>query len=200
MKSSNLRAWLSWQAKKLNLALLRRGAGVQIGKSVDIHYTVSADTSSGGTITIGNCCQLERGVVLASAGGHITLGERVFVGPYCVLYGHGGLTVGQNTMIAAQTVVIPANHTFACHNIPIWKQPQTAQGVAIGQDCWIAAGVRILDGVIIGDGCVIGAGAVVTKSLPAMSIAVGVPARVIKRRAGSIDEVTNRTIPLLEGS
>ena len=52
----------------------------------------------------------------------------------------------------------------------------------IGSDCWIAAGVNILKGVVVGDGCVIGAGAVVTRDLEPYSIAVGIPARVVKKR------------------
>ncbi|KAI5268147.1 hypothetical protein E4T47_07833 [Aureobasidium subglaciale] len=53
--------------------------------------------------------------------------------------------------------------------------------VVIGSDCWIDGNVSILPGVTIGEGCTIGAGSVVTKSIPAFSVAVGSPARVIKK-------------------
>ncbi|KAI5210460.1 hypothetical protein E4T39_00267 [Aureobasidium subglaciale] len=53
--------------------------------------------------------------------------------------------------------------------------------VVIGSDCWIGGNVSILPGVTIGEGCTIGAGSVVTKSIPAFSVAVGSPARVIKK-------------------
>lgn len=52
----------------------------------------------------------------------------------------------------------------------------------IGNDVWLASGVCVLRGVSIGDGCVIGANSVVTRDIPPYSIAVGVPARVIRRR------------------
>ena len=65
---------------------------------------------------------------------------------------------------------------------PIGQQPETRQGIEIGDDVWIATGCRILDGVKIGRGCVVGAGAVVTQSLPDYSIAVGVPARIVGNR------------------
>jgi acetyltransferase-like isoleucine patch superfamily enzyme len=54
------------------------------------------------------------------------------------------------------------------------------RGVVIGDDCWIGAGVIILAGVSIGSGCSIGAGSVVKANIPPFSIAVGVPARVIR--------------------
>lgn len=53
--------------------------------------------------------------------------------------------------------------------------------VTIGEDCWIGGHVVILPGVTIGDGCTIGAGSVVTRSVPAWSVAMGSPARVVKK-------------------
>ena len=52
----------------------------------------------------------------------------------------------------------------------------------IEDDCWIGANAVILGGVHIGKGAIIGAGAVVTKDIPSMAIAVGVPAKVLKYR------------------
>lgn len=56
-----------------------------------------------------------------------------------------------------------------------------AREISIGRDCWIGGHVVILPGVVIGDGCTIGAGSVVTKSIPAFSVAMGTPAKVVKR-------------------
>ncbi len=53
--------------------------------------------------------------------------------------------------------------------------------ITIGSGCWLGGGVIVLPGVSIGDGCVIGAGSVVTKDIPANSLAVGNPCRVIRR-------------------
>ncbi len=55
-----------------------------------------------------------------------------------------------------------------------------AKPVTIGSNCWIASNVTIAGGVTIGEGCVIGAGSVVTKDIPAGSLAVGNPCRVLR--------------------
>ena len=52
----------------------------------------------------------------------------------------------------------------------------------IGDGCWLGANVKVLDGVTIGDGVILGSGAVVNKDIPPFTVAVGVPAKVIKQR------------------
>ena len=59
---------------------------------------------------------------------------------------------------------------------------QSKGGISIGDEAWLGVGVIVLDGARIGEGAVVGAGAVVTNEIPAGSIAVGVPARVIDKR------------------
>lgn len=56
-----------------------------------------------------------------------------------------------------------------------------ARPITIGDDCWIGGHVVILPGVTIGQGCTIGASAVVTKDIPAWSVAMGIPAKVVKK-------------------
>ena len=57
---------------------------------------------------------------------------------------------------------------------------ELAAPITIGNNVWLGAGVIVLSGVTIGDGAVVGAGSIVTKSIPANSLAVGNPARVIR--------------------
>ncbi|MCP9442481.1 MAG: acyltransferase [Nitrospira sp.] len=122
--------------------------------------------------------------------GFVKIGAHCTVQYGCLLYGVGGLEIGDHTRIAAHTVISPMNHIFTDPDTPIWKQGETAVGIKIGRDVWIGSGSKILDGVTIGDGSVIGAGSVVTKSMPPFPVAVGVPARVIKHRGVSARAVT----------
>jgi acetyltransferase-like isoleucine patch superfamily enzyme len=85
--------------------------------------------------------------------------------------------------MAAYAYVIGGDHDFADPGAPVLAQTRSSIGVAIGEGAWLGAGAKVLDGVSIGDRAVIGAGAVVRQDIPAFSVAVGVPARVVTSRA-----------------
>lgn len=112
----------------------------------------------------------------------ISIGQNTFIGPGTCIAGPGNIRIGANCLIAAQSGIFANNHNFADLDLPIKEQGVTCKGIEIEDDCWLGSGVKVLDGVTIGKGSVIGAGAVVTKDIPSLSIAVGVPARVIKKR------------------
>lgn len=84
--------------------------------------------------------------------------------------------------IASHGMMIAANHNFSDPEKPIYGQGLTHAPIVIKDDVWIGGRVNITAGVTIGHGAVIGGGSVVTKDIPAMSIAVGVPAKVIRMR------------------
>ena len=71
-------------------------------------------------------------------------------------------------------------HNFNNKEMYIQDQGHTSADIIIEDNCWIAANVTILGGVKISSGSVVGAGAVVTKDIPANSVAIGVPAKVVK--------------------
>ena len=96
---------------------------------------------------------------------------------------NGGLIkIGRKCLIGPNVVMRTASHNFGDRESYIQDQSHSYGDIIIFDDCWIAANVTILGGVTIGRGSIIGAGAVVTKDVPEFSIAVGVPAKIIKRR------------------
>ena len=135
-----------------------------------------------GRVVLGDKCEIHSGAILAAYGGQLELGDNVSVNPYSVLYGHGGLSIGHNTRIAAHVSIVPANHIISRRDLPICEQGIDARGIVIEDDVWIGTGVRVLDGVRIGRGAVLAAGAVVRQDVPSYSVVGGVPARVIKSR------------------
>jgi acetyltransferase-like isoleucine patch superfamily enzyme len=114
--------------------------------------------------------------------GFVHIGSNSSVGQGTILYGHGGLTIGDNVMIAAHCGIIASSHNFDNLDIPMSKQGYNAQGITIEDNVWIGIGARILDGVTIGSGAIIGANAVVNRSVPRGARYGGVPARPLKSR------------------
>lgn len=148
---------------------------------------VCTDVNAG--IYIGDDCVIQpRAIIETGPGGNIKLGNHNSINPHCVIYGHGGLLTGDYVRIAANSVIIPANHIFEDPSIPISRQGLSKKGITIGNDVWIASGCQILDGVTIGDGAVIAAGAVVNRDVLPFSVVGGVPAKIIKMRRSAIDK------------
>jgi len=186
---SRLRHWI--RLKRLN-----RKSGIRIAASSYIATSARIQTdfdgrSFGGRVLISDGVSLSEGVIITPYGGTIDIEPNTYIGPYCVLYGHGGLTIGRNTMIGPHTVIVAANHGFGVVDVPMNVQPLTQKGISIGEDVWIGAGCRVLDGVRIGNGAVIGAGSVVSKDIDAYAIAYGVPA-VVARSRGQMYDVAGR--------
>jgi acetyltransferase-like isoleucine patch superfamily enzyme len=155
---------------------------IRLGKGVMIRRGAVLSTRYGGTILLGTNCSIESGARLDSYGGNITVGNNCSVNFNTIIYGHGGVTIGNDVRIAANSVIVPANHVFDDATQLIARQGETRQGIIIKDDVWIAAGCTVLDGVTIETGCVIAAGAVVTRSTEPYGIYGGVPARKIKSR------------------
>jgi acetyltransferase-like isoleucine patch superfamily enzyme len=110
----------------------------------------------------------------------LRLGDHVSIHPMSYLDADGGLEIGSDVSIAHGTTIMTTEHDYAFSGGTMRDAPVKPSAVKIGSDVWLGAGVKILAGVNIGDHVVVGAGAVVTKDIPSNSIAVGVPARVVK--------------------
>ena len=110
-------------------------------------------------------------------GKNIKIGKNVFINACCRFQDQGGIEIGASSLIGHNTTIATLNHDFN----PDKRANLHPSPVKIGKNVWIGSDSTILPGVEIGDGAVIGAGSIVTKDIPANSIAVGNPARVIKQ-------------------
>lgn len=137
------------------------------------------------TILIGEKTRIGDGVVLNSQGGFIHIGDAVSVHDYSIIYGYGGVIIGNDTRIAAASILVSHNHKFNQRGIKIREVACIPEPIKIGKDVWIGAGVRVIGGVEVGDFSIVAAGAVVTYDVEAEDVVAGVPAKVIKQRFDS---------------
>ncbi len=137
-------------------------------------------------IEVGSGSKLESGVRLECWRGDITVGRRTYLGPGVIVYGHGGVCIGDDSLIAMGCTILSSDHAIPDAGVLIRSCENVKKKTRIGNDVWLGARVVVTGGVEIGDGCVVGAGAVVTKSLPCNAVAYGVPAEIVRyRKSGS---------------
>lgn len=128
-------------------------------------------------------------IKFAGGNGDIVIGEDCRINSGCVLYCGHGITFGNEVLVAAGCIFVPANHAVAdiSRSIRVQGHLPSKGGVVIEDDVWIGANCVFLDGAIVRRGTVINAGSVVSGEIAPYSIAGGSPCRVIRPREGSLD-------------
>jgi acetyltransferase-like isoleucine patch superfamily enzyme len=173
-----IQRWRRWK-------LARRG--VRLDRSCYVGPCVSLGPdnvpSLNGAVDVADSCELNQGVELNPWGGSIRIARRVWLGPYVVIYGHGGVEIGESTLVSMHCTILSSNHAIPAMGALIRDVLDELLPTKIGRDVWIGANAVILGGVAIGDGAVVAAGAVVTKDVEAGVVVAGVPAREIRKRA-----------------
>ena len=114
--------------------------------------------------------------------GTLTVGDKAVLGRDVSVNCYLDVEIGDSALIADDVYISDFDHKFTDLDIPIKDQGISKARVRIGRDVWLGTKVTVAKGVVIGDCAVVGANAVVTKDLPEYSVAVGVPARVVKDR------------------
>lgn len=132
--------------------------------------------------SIGKNTQIMRGVEIIHPH-RVSIGRDVYIGKNCAFYGYEEIFIGDNSLIARDTILLTRSHIFSQTDIPIRQQGYTSAPIIIADDVWIGARTTILPGVTIGRGSVIAAGSIVNKSVPEFTIVGGVPAKIIRQRS-----------------
>ena len=167
--------------------VLRHPHKISIGDDVviDDGCVLDAKGTSNRGITIGNGVFVGRHCSLHTKDGEIVLEDRTNIGPFSTVFSASRVIIGRDTLIAAYSYLVGGGHAFDETGVPILDQPRPSRGITVGAGSWIGTGVSVLDGVTIGRGVVVGAHAVVTRDLPDLSVAAGIPAAVVRTRAAA---------------
>jgi acetyltransferase-like isoleucine patch superfamily enzyme len=135
-----------------------------------------------GRLILGRWVHLGVDTALRCHEGTLSVGDKCVFGRDVSINCYLDIEVGSSALFADDIYVSDFDHKFTDLTMPIKDQGIAKSLVRIEPDVWIGTKVTVARGVVIGQGAVVGANAVVTRDLPAYSVSVGVPARVIKDR------------------
>lgn len=177
-------------AERLRLQARTRRAGAEIRWPYRLPHAPGRHVSR--QIHLGSDAYIGRNawININSARARLTIGAGSVIGNDLTVTCGESVTVGEGVLMSARIALLDQLHDY-----DEWLAPQLrgepgpprfswamteARPVHVGSGTWLGIGVVVLPGVTIGEGCVVGANAVVTTDLPDYSIAVGVPARILR--------------------
>lgn len=166
--------------ESFRLAHLRLRLGVEaLPGAQSIGTGVRMSVTDGGTLRIGQGSAVEAVATVKVKFGTLEIGPRSFIGQGSVIVARNSIRIGCDALIGEYVTIRDQDHAFG-EPLPTALNGYVTEAIQIGDNVWLGAKVTVLKGVTIGNNVVIGANSVVTSDIPANSIAVGIPARVIR--------------------
>ena len=154
-------------------------------KARSFRYEAGVKVKTPSRLSLGNNVTIQRGSLLHCGGkpwcdyqGKITLLDHVVIGPHCILYGAGEITVGAYTHLGPGAMIIAQGGVVNGPNRLTPTPDRVHESIIIGKGCWIGAGAVILGGSILEENCTIGPNSVVKGHYEAGTTLIGNPARV----------------------
>lgn len=165
---------------------IRHAVKMEFGSQVAIDDNVVLDAkgcTDGKHFRLGSQIIIGHTSTLCSKGGSLEIGDHCNFGSHIAVYAASDISFGLNILVGPGSFFGGGTYQFEKTDRPIIGQGYNLKGpISIGDNCWFGAAVTIVDGVTIGHDSIIGAGAVVLEDIPPLSIAAGVPAKVIRSR------------------
>lgn len=192
------------RSKLYPLLLGKVGRGVIFGRNVVLRYPhkiflgnnvviddnclIDAKGRDNHGIVIGDNVFVGRNTILLCTDGDIYIEDNVSIGFNSEVMSANYVKLGKNVLISSYCFLNAATHDFQRTDIAVSEQASIGKKIVLEENVWLAANVTILDGITVGKDTIVGAGAVVNKDLPPFSIAVGMPAKVVRSRKSEGDE------------
>jgi acetyltransferase-like isoleucine patch superfamily enzyme len=133
-------------------------------------------------MVIGRWVHIGNGNAIRCHEGNLRIGDKCVFGKDNTVNCYLDIEFGEAALAADWVYICDFDHVFDDVTVPIKDQGIVKSPVRIGRDVWIGEKASVLRGVHIGEGSVIASHCVVNKDIPAYSVAVGVPARVVRNR------------------
>jgi acetyltransferase-like isoleucine patch superfamily enzyme len=168
---------LPWNRLRIHWEFMRRGAFVRW----PVHGNV-LEAFQEGRLEVGEHTLFEPNVWVTAPGeARVRIGSDAFLNVAVMVAAHELVEIGDHCMFANGCFVTDADHRFDDPDKPVTWQGFASKGpTRVADNVWCGANVVITSGVSIGERCVIGANSVVTRDIPAFSIAAGAPAKVLR--------------------
>jgi acetyltransferase-like isoleucine patch superfamily enzyme len=195
------RAWTPWYLVRYwRFAMFKlRNPHIVTEGFVFLGRNVTLEARRGyGRLILGRWVHIGSGNSIRCHEGTIRIGDKCVFGKDNTVNGYLDIEFGAATIVADWVYVCDFDHVFADVTVPIKDQGIVKSPVRVGPDVWLGTKVTVLRGITIGQGCVVAANAVVNKDLPPYSVAVGVPARVVRDRVADHEAAAARRAALAD--
>jgi acetyltransferase-like isoleucine patch superfamily enzyme len=181
-----VRYWRFFVFKLRNPHVITEGF-VFLGRNVELYARKGY-----GRLVIGRWVHIGQGNAIRCHEGTLRIGDKCVFGKDNTVNCYLDIEFGAATIVADWVYVCDFDHVFSDITVPIKDQGIVKTPVRVGPDVWVGTKVTLLRGVNVGRGCVLAAHTVVNKDLPDYSVAVGVPARVVRNRVDDYHADTAR--------
>lgn len=161
--------------------LIEAGRSCTLGRGLLIKPAWPRDTQSLTKVVLGARVRIGSFATFQGSG-QVVFGDRSYCGTHCFFGTNDRIVIGRDVLISDFVSFRDSDHVVTDVSLPVNRQGIVTSRIEVEDDAWVGHGAVILKGVRIGRGAVVGAGAVVTRDVPPLGVAAGVPARVIRTR------------------